>query len=478
MTDSISEPYLSRLSDFIALYLGLHFPQKRWQDLDRAMSAAAVKLGFDNAAACARWLLSSPPSRRHIEVLASCLTVGESYFFREMKGFEAFLKHILPDLIASRSKTTRRIRIWSAGCATGEEPYTIAMLLDQKLPSLCDWDINILATDINPFFLKKAKEGLYSEWSFRGTRSDIKERYFIQSGDRLFRVAGNIKKMVTFDYFNLVEDPSPLISADIGTMDVIFCRNVLMYFDTTGAGKTARRFYHALTDGGWLIVSPAEASQALFSEYATENFPGAILFRKPATDAAERKRGHGTEYGIKDTSRGMKTANVEMGEVPASIPFPGTSPTHASASSEQEPPPQSEETENRTSGPPAPGSDLYAEASELLEKGLNREAAAKALALLHQGQSDAQGMALLARAYANGGEAEKALEWCRRAVAAERLNAVHYYLLATIAQEMDQTEAAAKALRQALYLDQDLVPAHIALGVISRKTGSVALSEK
>ncbi|MFH0994908.1 MAG: CheR family methyltransferase [Pseudomonadota bacterium] len=476
MADNTSGPYLSRLSDFIAFHIGLHFPEKRWQDLDRAMRSAAVKLGFEDAATCAQWFLSSPPSRQHLEVLTSCLTVGETYFFREMRSFEVLVEHILPELIASRGKTTRRLRIWSAGCATGEEPYSIAILLDQNFPHFCEWDITILATDINPIFLQKAKESIYSEWSFRNTRPDIKERYFVPTGDRRFKVAGNISKMVTFEYVNLVEDPDPSVLSVIDAMDVIFCRNVLMYFDTAGADKAACLFHHSLTDGGWLIVSPSEASHTLFSEYATANFPGAILFRKLTTDVAECGKQHDAGNGMRDMGYGSEVTGFKMGEKPALIPPVASCPDFSSRENYPEPP--CEDTAKRTSELQDAASDLYLEASDLLERGLHKDAAEKTLALLGQEQNDARGMALLARAYANGGETAKALEWCRRAIAAERLNASHYYLLAIVLQEMDQNEAAAKVLRQALFLNQDFVLAHVAFGIIHKKADREELSQK
>lgn len=132
----MSEILLSRLSDFLGAQMGLHFPAERWRDLGRGLSAAAREFGFTDTDACIQWLLASPLTRHRIEVLASYLTVGETYFFRDKKTFDLLEGQILPELIRSRRGTNHLLRIWSAGCATGEEPYSIAILLHKLIPDL------------------------------------------------------------------------------------------------------------------------------------------------------------------------------------------------------------------------------------------------------------------------------------------------------------------------------------------------------
>ena len=155
----LPDSLLSSLSDFLAAQTGLYFPKKRWGDLERGIVAAARQFGLPDAQACAHRLLSAPLTRSQIETLASHLTVGETYFFREKRSFEALEQYILPALLHAREHTERRLRIWSAGCCTGEEAYSIAMLLDQLIPDPEKWNVTILATDINPAFLGKAAAG-------------------------------------------------------------------------------------------------------------------------------------------------------------------------------------------------------------------------------------------------------------------------------------------------------------------------------
>lgn len=167
MTQNLSDQLLAQLSEFVARHIGLHFPQERWRDLERGVQSAAHELRAPNMTACAQWLLSEPLTRKQIEILAGNLTVGETYFFREKRSFAILGDSILPELIGARQKTERRLRLWSAGCCTGEEPYSLAILLDRILPNLQRWRVTILGTDVNPHFLQKAAEGVFSEWAFR-----------------------------------------------------------------------------------------------------------------------------------------------------------------------------------------------------------------------------------------------------------------------------------------------------------------------
>ncbi|MBI4418221.1 MAG: chemotaxis protein CheR, partial [Ignavibacteriales bacterium] len=177
MVETVEDELLARFSALVSERMGLSFPKERWGDLERGITSAAQELGLRGPEAAINWFLSSHPDVKRTEILASHLTVGETYFFRDAKSFQALEEHVLPALIASR-RQDKRLRIWSAGCCTGEEPYSIAILLQSLLHDIREWTITLLATDINPRFLRKATEGVYGEWSFRDTPAWAKERYF------------------------------------------------------------------------------------------------------------------------------------------------------------------------------------------------------------------------------------------------------------------------------------------------------------
>jgi len=405
----LAEPLLSGLTEFIAERTGLHFPRERWRDLERALGPAARELGFADAEACSHWLLSEAPTQGQIEVLASHLTVGETYFFRDRGSFEALEERVLPELLRLRG-AERRLRVWSAGCCTGEEPYSIALLLDRLIPDYGDWSITLLATDINPRFLRKAAEGVYGEWSFRDAPAWIR-RHFERRKDRRFELKPRIRARVTFSCLNLADDAYPSLATNTNAMDVILCRNVLMYFTPERAARVVENLRRALVEGGWLIVSPTEISHTLFSSFAAVEIPGAVLYRKLA-GAAPR---------------------VLAAERPAPILAPARDevPRHfaAALTVHEELPAQARPSE------PEP--------------------------------SEAGESAMLSRAArdcADQGKLAEALAWCEKAVAADKLDPALHYLLATILQEQGEAEAAADALRRALYLDPEFALAHFALG--------------
>ncbi len=293
----ISPSTLQQLSELCAGRLGLSYPPARWSDLERGILSAALDLGAPDPDVFVKSLLSSPPSRDQIEALASHLTVGETYFYRDKAAFDALEKNVLPEMMRWR-QGERRLRIWSAGSSTGEEAYSIAIAVSRAIPDWRDWGITILATDINPRFLKRASQGVYGRWSFRDCPAWLKETYFRGTGDGRYSLLPAIREMVRCAYLNLAEDTYPSLVNDTNAMDLVFCRNVLMYMTPERARRVVRNLHLSLAEGGWIFVSPSEASRALFDRFDALTVQGAILFRK----------GLGKPEGLPDT--------VEPTEVP------------------------------------------------------------------------------------------------------------------------------------------------------------------
>jgi chemotaxis protein methyltransferase CheR len=464
MPGFISETLLSPLGEFVAARMGLHFPKERWRDLTRGIHSAAQEFDFKDAESCARWLLSSPLTRDQIKTLARHLTIGETYFFREEKALEAITGHILPDLISSRRDSEQRLRIWSAGCSTGEEAYSIAILLDKLFADVKCWQLTILATDINPRALQKASAGVYGEWSFRGTPAWVKENYFERKkGDR-YEILPRIKRMVKFSHLNLATDAYPSLLSNTNAMDIILCRNVLMYFTREQARKVVNKFFLALLAGGWLVVNPSELSTELFSAFTSVNFPGAILYQKG-----------NAEPHLKTVFDG----GLENEPAISAQPFLGlTAGTErADAPSYESSRTSSLEIEARRETP-ASSSNLYAEAFVFYEQGRYQAATEMLQELISSGQANIAAYALLARAYANQGQLVEALEWCEKAIAVDKTDARSHYLRAIILQELNQSAEATGSLRRALFLDQHFVLAHFALGNLTRQQGKHKESER
>ncbi|MEI6563021.1 MAG: CheR family methyltransferase [bacterium] len=284
MTASLSDDDLARVSDFVAERMGLHFPPERWAELRCGLEAARIEFGFDDAVNCARWMMSATLDLGQINVLASYLTIGETYFFRQKDLFTLLEEQILPSFVSARRGKVQRLRLWSVGCCTGEEAYSLAILVHRLIPDLSHWNITILASDINLRFLQKAQAGEFREWSFRNAPDWLKERYFSVTGTGQYAIAQDIRKMVIFSPLNLVEDTYPSLLNDTNAMDLILCRNVLMYFAPEQAEKVVGKLALALTEGGWLAVSPCESYCVSTPGLVRCGIPGASLFKKSRTD--------------------------------------------------------------------------------------------------------------------------------------------------------------------------------------------------
>lgn len=408
--DAICELLLTRL--------GLHFSPERWTDLVRRIAAAAPELGYDSTEACLQGLIGAPPGRRELEVLASHLTVGETYFFRDPETFAALEQQVLPELIRRRRETMRRIRIWSVGCSSGEEPYSIAMTLAGLLPDLERWNISILATDVNPHALARARDGIYGNWSFRNPLPLFAQRHFIpQAGGRRV-VSPRIKSLVSFGYLNLMDTSYPAIETNTNAMDMVFCRNVLMYFHPQGAQQVLERLAGCLLEGGWLVVSPVENSLVHSPLLTPCRLPELQLHQKVSPESGP----------------------WPMPEFPLSVPAATTPPVEWARFE------------------PAPAANL-----ETVTPLVPASSPLTAPSLPESAPSSPEILVRQARDLANRGLLTEALACCEGAIALDKLNPAWTFLRASVLLELGHREAASAALLRCLYLDNAFVMAHFVL---------------
>ena len=488
MDTSMNPQVLSQFSELIEARMGLYFPQERWRDLERKMRTITQAFAFEDAEACAQWLVSSPLSDDQIKLLASHLTVGETYFLREKRTWEVLQEDILPQLISSRWGADQRLRFWSAACCSGEEPYSIAMVLNQVLPNTRGWHNTILATDINPRFLQRATEGVYGKWSFRGVPQEIQRRYFRPTDNGLFALQPEIKHQVTFAQLNLVEDSYPSLATNTNAMDIILCRNILIYFTQERAQRVIEHLYRALVDGGWLIVSPVEVPYVTESPFIPVHFPGLTLFRKDTSSPRKpfsfpKPDSRQTAFRVPDLSP----------PPPVDLPLPPTEPTipvaivtsapvqdQSQQDQSQQDQPQQTARQAEESSPAAGQPPLTAEAQALYEQGHYAQAVEKLLTLCTAESESADGpaLALLARAFANQGQLDEAQAWCEKAIAADTRQPGLYYLQSTILLEQGDVANARLALTRTLYLDPDFVLAHFALGNLARQQNKTKEANK
>lgn len=434
MTTRLSDELLTQLSGLIAQQIGLFFPPGRWADLERQCGLAAREFGFAGLESFVGWLLSSALGREQLERLSSFLTISETYFWREPLVFQALENKILPELIQARqAMESRRLRIWCAGCSTGEEPYSIAILLRKLIPNLAEWQITLLATDIDPKALGRAQTGVYGEWSFRNAPPGLREKNFTRTETGKYAIRREVRQMVSFASLNLAQDNYPSPNNNTGAMDLILCRNVLMYFSSELTRSIGRRFHEALVEGGWFVVSSSELSQVIFPQFTSVHFPGAIVYRR----GGEKRDG-----GMPAPSHAVASPPLlQMAEVvtpaePALVRLP---PARSAPLPAPPIPP-----------PPAPAPA--------------EETSADVLAQV--------------RALANEGCLDAAWRACEAAIRDDRLNYGLHYLSAVILQEQQREGEALAALRRAVYIEPDFVLGHFALGNLAQRQGQKSTARK
>lgn len=422
MTQRLSNFLLHRFSEFMAAQMGVHFPQERWGDLKDVLDKCSKELGFENAEECIEHLPSGDLTRSQIEILASYLTVGETYFFRDSASFEVLEKHVLPELISKRRVTNKSLRIWSAGCCTGEEPYSLAMLITRLIPDFKDWSISILATDINPHFLHKATVGIYREWSFRETPEEIRKMFFREVKKGHFELSSTIRSLVTFSHLNLAEDIYPNIYSHTNGMDIIFCRNVVMYFKPERMQKVITSLVSSLVNNGWLFLSAVETITNKFPHLETVYFPKAILYRKTDKQPTDKDM----TYSFADLS--FDAFRPHQDDIPI---------------------PSSPEVQYKYTSLKKDDADR------------NKEVIME-----------------MTRSCANEGQLTKAMEWCEKLIEIDKLNPSSWFLYATICEEQGNANQAITAFKRTLFLDHDYVPAHLSLGNFAKRQGHSEESER
>ncbi len=275
------------IRDRINQFCGIHFADDSAYVVERRLRDRLRELGLEDFAEYYRYLQHHPRAESELEAAAEVLTTNETYFFREAYQLRAFTDEILPALHArASSRGTKRLDIWSAGCSSGEEVYTIAMLVDAS--GLFEgWDVRIFGNDISRRVLRKARSATYGGASFRAMISEY-ERYFITT-DEGKQVHPRIRAMCHFGHLNLMNERRAAI---VGRVDVTFCRNVLIYFDDASRRKVLDTIYQRLNRGGYLLLGHSESLLHSGTAFEIAQLNTDIVYRRPLPYTALPPRGH------------------------------------------------------------------------------------------------------------------------------------------------------------------------------------------
>ncbi len=271
----LPEDVFRLVRDIIKDYCGLYFDDASRYLLEKRLSRRIRNHHLNDFRDYYRFIRYDTRAEEELSAIMDVLTVNETYFFREQNQLRAFSEEIIEELkVANRGRRT--LRIWSAGCSTGEEPYTIAMLMQEK-NAFNGWDIEIHGSDINQRVLQTARRGVYRKNSFRTTEPYFLKKYFVEE-DSSYRITDAVKKFVNFSYLNLLD---PCKTKFLGKMDVVFCRNVLIYFDNASRRRVIDNFYDRLVDGGYLLLGHAESLINISTAFTLKHFKHDMVYQKP-----------------------------------------------------------------------------------------------------------------------------------------------------------------------------------------------------
>jgi chemotaxis protein methyltransferase CheR len=261
---------------------GLVFDAARRESLGYSVAERMQAVGIGDVATYLVNLRGAPAERQK---LIDEVTIPETHFFRNPPQIRALRQHVLPELMRQAAET-KRLRVWSAGCSTGEEPYTIAMLLQELLPASAGWDVRVIATDISTRALEAAQQASYAERSFVMTDPVDRERFFVRDAETdRYRVRPEVRELVEFRHHNLVNDHAPFAA---GQADLVLCRNVTIYFDRSTTKRLMLRFHQTLRDGGYLFLGHSETLWQVTDQFALVTLGDAFVYRRPPVGADRR----------------------------------------------------------------------------------------------------------------------------------------------------------------------------------------------
>jgi chemotaxis protein methyltransferase CheR len=462
----------------VAQRLGLHFDESKLDFLATVIRERMEATGYDLFSLYQRRIVSSVSERDELRTLAEQLTVNETYFFRYADQFRAFTEVVVPDRIRARGHD-HSLRILSAGCASGEEAYSLAILIRTRLPQLASWNIKIHGIDVNASMVAKAVRGKYSAWSLRDTSVDLQNTHFRPDG-RDFLLDDTMRPLVTFEERNLVEEDSLFWLS--GAFDVVFCRNVTMYFTSEITRSVIARIARSTAPGGYLFLGHAENLRGVSQDYhlrhTHESFyyqrreasemDGAIPFTHAPSDNGSIRSQVPAVVEPDDTWFDIiRRASERVADLTQETSRPTVSASGSTAA----------RAANSQPGPRAPGWDRTL-AIELLREERFVEGVDLLQALPAESKADPDTQLLLAVLLTNGGDLPEAERVCRHVLELDELNAGAHYLMALCREHAGDQDAAVEHDQAATYLDSAFAMPHLHLGLVAKRSADAQTARR
>jgi chemotaxis protein methyltransferase CheR len=396
-------------------------------------------------------------SQREWQHLAELLTNNESYFFRDRQQLNLLKNQIFPQLIKQkRQQGNLTLRVWSAGCSTGQEPYSLAIILQELLLDIDAWNLAIFGTDIDLAALNQARAGIYSEWSFRNTEPRIKQQYF-ELKARNYQIEQSIRQMVTWQKLNLLSDQFPQLFSNLREIDLIVCRNVFIYFGSNTIGEILAKFYDTLRPGGYLLVGHSELTGQNLSRFQAQIFPQSLIYQRRESSSIAGQNDDNLSFKAKQqhvSPRPKLPINPQRLVTPVQQLSKINVASIAQAMSAKE-----------------DAQKLLQQAKHLWQQKQSNLAIKKAEQALAIQPDNISACCLLGKIYLQLNQLNLAIAMSDRAAAIDLMNLELNYLLVEIALNQDDLTMAKKILKKILYLDPQSIKAPIELNRLYQQAG-------
>lgn len=509
---------LGSLRNLVSRRLGLHIREIDLPEFQKKLQQRLTANAMGDFGDYYR-LLDSSTGESEWNSLIPLLTTGETYFFRDKGQIQLLQNQLLPDLIerrrlAHQAKGIGRpsLRIWSAGCSYGEEPYTVAMLLTQLIPDIHQWDILVLGTDLNPESIQKAKRGVYGQWSFRQVDRAIVTRYFTEHGSR-WKVKPEICNLVRLRTGNLVTDDFSAMSCDSRDMDLIICRNVFIYFQPSTIATIVGKFHTALRSDGYFVTGHTELQGQDLSAFHTLNFNQSVAYQKSSSATSRPSNyldvapGSGSATQLKPPLQPSQTtvntslnaalnalSSITASPQTSQVPSTHTVPQRGKGSiskrgsiSKQAPAKQTPlsrsrlgnlHTPQQSIGQPLKASGSTASSQDSVDRARQKYDAKQydlaiqlATEIVQSNPNDFEALHLLAQIHSDRADFVLALQYAQSALDIDPTSVETLYLMACMAEAQGDLRKTKQLLKQVIYLAPDSVSAYLILGDLYQQEG-------
>ena len=447
---------------YIRSHSGIHLEENKRDPLRVSLIARATRWG---CVSLEEYFEVLRTNEDEFDELLNLITINETSFFRFAAQFEALRKTVIPRVLESKPDVSRSFKVWSAGCSTGEEPYSIAMtLLDSEALRL-EYRPEVLGTDVSTQALDRARTGVYTAKALSGLPEHLVQKYFELDGAG-FRVSKPVRDVVEFSYHNLVKEPYPV--ALTGNWDVIFCRNVTIYFHLSATRRVVGNFFESLNPGGFLFLGHSETLTSISDHFDPVEADGVFLYRKPHV-----RRVHSLTAPLSTAER-PRRSTVPASERATESVLLRTERTSAATRHHVAPVLVAERRAASLAESDESLQTLVDAAKQHLAEGSPSAALRLAQKAIERDPRNVDAYLVMAYAHADSGDFTAALEECRRTLAINPLVAAARFILGIIYMRLEEPLRAIAEFKRTLYIDADFVLARFHLANLYRSRGSTA----